>query len=443
MRSSIVSVDLERARKRSWPGRLALLMFIAWFWAILRYTYVFQISPVYDYAGLRLHEHPAWVDYTMFLLTLVVGSALPMSGKRASDWAVVLLFMSLVVPVTSLWPVMLDLEPFTLVAWGVLLVLGFAALAISATWIRIPVRGPDRVPCSPSLFWGMVGVALLLGICGEMYLMGWRLNLDWASQYDRRMESREVVPDGSAMAYMQVILRSILIPLGAIGLFAFKRWLLAVPLLVAVVAMFSLDGSKAVLFIPTAIGLVCAVMHVPESRRVFCFAACFPLVVTAAAMEFHLLGSDWLNATFVRRVFAIPAQLTWAHFDWLFNEGPRWFAGCQLGAFWGTRDDVASPRLVGLVYMNNIETNANANIWASGAIELGALGVIITGLIAGCILAYINTVRSHASPVVRVLGAVLCGYIWTQQALHTSLLSSGIALFCVLLLVIPELEEGK
>jgi hypothetical protein len=245
------------------------------------------------------------------------------------------------------------------------------------------------------------------------------------------------------MAYALAVLNLFLVPLGALGLFAFKRWLLAAPLLLAVAATFSLEGSKTVLFIPITIGLVAALMQVPASRRILFFAACFPLVVTLAALEVHFMGSDWLNVLFVRRLFAIPAQLTWAHFALLFHEGPRWFAGCRLGALWGTSEQLTSPRLVGLVYMNNVETNANANIWASGAIELGVPGVILAGLVAGCILAYINTVRSRANLVLRVAGAIMCGFIWTQQALHTSLLSSGIALFCVLLLVVPELAKGK
>ncbi|MGA2442889.1 MAG: hypothetical protein ABSH08_18200, partial [Tepidisphaeraceae bacterium] len=78
-----------------------------------------------------------------------------------------------------------------------------------------------------------------------------------------------------------------------------------------------------------------------------------------------------------------------------------------------------------------------------GAIELGIPGIIAAGLIAGCILAYINTVRSHANLALRVLCAVLCGCTWTQQALHTTLLSSGIALFCVLLLVVPKIQKHQ
>jgi hypothetical protein len=418
-------------------------MCIAWFWAILRYTYEAQISPVYEYAGLRVHEHPLWVDFSLLVLTLAVGAALPLSGKRASDWAVMLLFMSLVVPVTSLWPVMLDLEPGTLIGWGILLVAGFVVLALSASWVRVPVRGFDLLPGSTKLFWPLIGLALLLGTCGVMQLTGWRLHLDWESQYERRLETRDVVRDGTAIAYLLAVLKSFLLPLGAVGFFAFKRRLLVLPVLLTVLAIFSLDGSKAVLFTPLALGLISIVMHAAESRRIPWFAACFPIVATAAALESEWLGSDWLDAIFVRRVFVLPAELTWAHFDWLFSEGPRWFAGSRLGGFWGTSGEEASPMLIGWTYLNNADSNANANIWASGAVELGVPGVIMAGLLAGCILGYINTVRGGANTSLRALGAIWCGFIWTQQALHTSLISSGLAFFCILLLVAPELDQGK
>jgi hypothetical protein len=94
-----------------------------------------------------------------------------------------------------------------------------------------------------------------------------------------------------------------------------------------------------------------------------------------------------------------------------------------------------TPRLIGLLYFDNVELNANANIFASAFVELGGIGMLLASAGAGIVLGLFRGAPGVGTTRLAALGAVWCCCIWSQQALHTSLLSGGVILFAILVLL--------
>jgi len=82
--------------------------------------------------------------------------------------------------------------------------------------------------------------------------------------------------------------------------------------------------------------------------------------------------------------------------------------------------------VIGNAYSGNPATNANTNLMMFGWVWSGWVGGLIVASCAGLVLRVFQCVPNAKYPYLGSLMACGTMFIWSEQFLHTSLLSSGV-----------------
>src|SRR5690242_5805050 len=91
---------------------LSIVLFIV-FKIILDYTFVHSVSPLYAYAGLVTDINPVKLILS-YVVLLLLALLLPTGNRRPSDFALIILFMFIIIPILSLWGLQNEASEFVL-----------------------------------------------------------------------------------------------------------------------------------------------------------------------------------------------------------------------------------------------------------------------------------------------------------------------------------------
>ena len=129
-----------------------------------------------------------------------------------------------------------------------------------------------------------------------------------------------------------------------------------------------------------------------------------------AVIEFKITGSVALLDYIIRRSFVVPGDLS--SFYWEYIPGPSGLKNITFE--------------VGEAHSGNPATNANTNFMMFGWVWSGWFGGFIVAAVAGLLLSVFKCVPNVKYPYLGSLMASASMLIWSEQFLHTSLLSSGV-----------------
>ena len=148
-----------------------------------------------------------------------------------------------------------------------------------------------------------------------------------------------------------------------------------------------------------------------------------------------------IPAIFLERTLLLPAQLTVYYFQHAHENPPLLFRDMNIINAIGIRNPLgaAVPQMIGSVFFNNDQENANANLWAHGQVELPFAGPLIATVVAAMLLRLLDgIVADKGTDEVRFLGVALCGswaITWCNCAIQTSIITNGIAPAMLFLLI--------
>jgi hypothetical protein len=227
-----------------------------------------------------------------------------------------------------------------------------------------------------------------------------------------------------------------LVPIGLVlGAYYRKRIFLPLTLLIAI-AVFSFDGTKATLLIPAALVAILALLQTKRRSTVWIGAAASCLVLAAIA-EFHMIDSDLLANFLVRRQFIFPGVLTHYYWDFFSSHPHVLMSDSFLSWLIEPRYEMNVSRLMGGELFGNFDCNANANLWASGFAHFGYPGVFGVSVVAACLMWPVDRLGASGRFVMACVVAAEMAFVWTNGALHTSLLSNGLAATLLFLYFFP------
>jgi hypothetical protein len=160
-------------------------------------------------------------------------------------------------------------------------------------------------------------------------------------------------------------------------------------------------------------------------------------LVSSAIAEFLLLDSDLLANFLVRRQFVFPGVLT--HYYWeFFSSHPHvLMSDSFLSWLIEPRYEMNVSRLMGGELFGSFDCNANANLWASGFAHFGYPGVFGVSIVAACLMWPVDRLADSGRFVMASIFAAEMAFVWTNGALHTSLLSNGLAVTLLFLYFFP------
>lgn len=154
-----------------------------------------------------------------------------------------------------------------------------------------------------------------------------------------------------------------------------------------------------------------------------------------------ILDAVWLNGwatgLILRRVFLIPSQANYFYYNF-FSENPKVFwtdsKWLFLDKIIGYPYDMPIPRIIGHIYFNDSDTNANTGWLGAGYAHAGFIGMAIYAIIIGLILKFLNyRANDLGKEFILVSFFPYISVIFYSGDLKTAFLTHGLALYLILL----------
>lgn len=418
-----------------WSRPLVLLVAASAYWLVQFVIYVVWIAPRYGFLAMGWgHPDPLAVAIC-FALAVLTALALPRSIASPATLITWAFWAAVIVPASYIPHVSGHLGPLASV--------GVTVMAAVALLIMAGIAGRVRrlrIP-QPPFGWPLaVTVLLVAAVALNLYIFWWvgyRFSLlGVGDAFNARLafrQQRESLPTfvGYAIPWASVAVNPLVL---AIGLY--RRWYLrvGVPVALATVGLYAIDGQKLVLFTPLFVVAVFLIFNL--RGRITPWAAMGGLAaVNAVAAVLAPVADGMILETVVRRIQMIPGQLVGGYVEF-YSQNP--FTYLQQSRFFNSGTLAEEPSyVIGRFLFQSTTQNANANFMGDGYASLGVAGVLLFAVVAGCVLGLIDSLSARHKPSLAIAAAASLAITLTNSPLQTALLTGGVALFCVLLALLP------
>ncbi len=395
------------------------------------------ISPIFSYNGLTYQPLPSWVWSYSIILSLAPLHWMPLNFSRPSDFTSWILYLTVVLPANFVSFMVSKLSPQIVVMLPLLLTSSFLLFEFVRTR-RWKIKIPDIAGTSILFSLFLPATTIILAVILFSHT-NFTLNISWDDIYVRRLDARNILSQ-TLLGYSEAVLASVLIPIGVIYGIQTKKWAYIAVSLFAVLTIFSLKGSKGLFVTPIVLIGIYKLSLAKRSDIGLKLLAWFNVWVYSALFEAFVLKSNIITLYTVRRMLIIPSQLTvyyWEYFRQNYLYGMQdsrlgWLIPMDLNY------SIPRARLIGLEFFGNIETNANANIWATGYADFGVLGMLLTSILAALILKILDNISIGDKFYFACVCSAFIGMVWSQGALYTSMISNGVLLLIFAVWLYPN-----
>lgn len=270
------------------------------------------------------------------------------------------------------------------------------------------------------LYYGLVAVIALAGLLAAT--RGINASFDWASMYDRRLEGRVKIEEGSLIGYLIVMSINGFAPfLGYVGALRNKLLLLISSLLFGVFS-FWLLGLKAP-FLMTLIFILMGAMTRRNKLQWLPIVVSYGIIFICllALGEYAIFGYSDTAETFIRRIFVLQGVLQAYFYDLIttFNLNDFLFG---LDKRYGS-----VTFFVGSKYLGDAETNANTNAFLFSFAHTGIIGYIGAVLFVGFFFSILDKFFYSFKRQDVFFVAAVYALLITEQAYTIAMVSSGVA----------------
>ncbi len=403
--------------------RALLLLLAAAYCLTLEYAYVEVVSPRYSYAGLRSTQLDFLQHAFSLGLVTLCASFVPIALTPSAVLCFVL-YVHLVIPLSFLTfhlDSLTEGESYFLP----LVVAGNFLLLCALTKYQKPiVMRPPRI--GPHFAIGLIVFLGLATIALRLYLFDhFDLNANLYDVYDRRLAGRQVVGTRNVSAYV-ISIGTTVAGLAMIAVGAVRRihslWILGV---IIYLLAFITIGSKAALFFPPALFTALFLLKSAPKHFMHVLLACLSLLNIVAVFEVQWLGTYVVSGMLVRRELTVPGAITVGYYDF-FSSNPKYFySDSVLRWFADSPYAVSKSFLIGRYATGNPETNANANLWASGYADAGFAGMLVATYITSLIARILNGMKGQLGIAIPVLAALAIGFKLSQSPIERALVGHG------------------
>lgn len=418
--------------------RFGLILSSIIYTLVLFFSYENVISPYFSYIGYKYHEYELFWLIAFFVVTVIPSLWLPIHVKRPSQILYWFLYIFVVVPI-GIVPFLAGIKEYNkLLLFLVYIVTIFFCLRF--VW-EIELK-TFKLPEIPSLiFWSVFLFVCIIFFVFIVSFFGFEIQyVSFREVYDVREAYREsyLFSHNNFIAYIigwqanamnpfliAYGLREKKIPLLGFGVF-FQAFI------------YSITGFKSVIMSPLIIIIVfiCIKFH----KRNFGLAIMFFTISMVSLVTFIDLrnNSIILSSLFVRRLIMTPGLLSGYYFDFFSSQPKVMLSNSILKWFMVYPYDFSPPRMIGLVYMGNYLTSANANLWADAFAHFGYIGIFVFTVILGVLMWLYDSLVRDDDLILSSMTIVVPSIVLTNSGLLTSLLTHGFGAVYVLLFCMPR-----
>jgi len=246
------------------------------------------------------------------------------------------------------------------------------------------------------------GLAIVISLLFVGFLIFWfsmsgaKLNFDISKVYEYREANAELTAQGVLAYTNNWTFQVFSIYLICFALY-FRRYFVFCILLAVQVFFFAVSAHKSVLFLPLLV--VSVWFYFRRSDSLLIIPAAFVFLISLSMFTFLALDDLWLTSLLSRRVFFMPASLSFAYFDFFStNAHTYWANSVMSGFFVYPYGDVGIPYVIG-DYLGYPQMGANNGFVSSGFAHAGIFGVFFYATLIGLLLRVINDISQGLMPV--------------------------------------------
>lgn len=426
------SEQFEKNESKSISG-LRYIISVIIFRILIDYSYIFFVHVYFAYSGFELNFSPVKYLESWIILIMVI-SIDPKCLNKVSDFIIVLITVTFLVPLLSYYAIT---DADRSVIYTILFQLLLTRLFVVGRPIKILSLSGGRKWSPLILFFFALSLTVYLAAVGGLR----NFNLNILLVYEFRESASQTLNDGILGHLVGGMTKG----LGP-ALLAFSVWSrnhkISIFLIGLYVLWFGITSHKSVIFIPLVIfGIY---VFFKNDVRLFRFPFMLILVTAIALMAFLAFDSILLGSLILRRVFFIPAELTFNYFDFFASNQFIYWSNSLLSDVLVYPYDLSFPELMG--NYTGRGGHANNSFFATSYMHAGFLGVIIYGIVFGIILKVIDSICYRSVPLwMGVAVVVIPLQIVIRSAdLFTSLSSHGLilALFALFFLAKKNSSYG-
>lgn len=338
---------------------------------LLDYIYITILSPIYGYSGFTYSFN--WTKYLLSWLILFAFSFLivkNMNSNRPSDMVITIISLMAFLPGTSYYALYPKASNIFFVYysfyWASLLSFNLI-IPNFKKWKVLPLY------ISKNFTILLLAVFSLTVLYVSWKYTGFRVTFNIFDVYGLREEAREFnMP--IVIKYLFSMSRAV-IPTLFLYMLSKKRYFFVVFLGIVQILIFSVDGSKSVLF-SLAFVIICYIVFTKNfSEKLSYYFVVLSLVAILEVL--FLKGHDITNFLFRRTMF-VPQQIAYQFFDFFSKNEFDYFRSGFLGRF-----GLESPyplhyqNIISGVYSGNYSGNSCNGLFGDAFANMGYIGLLV------------------------------------------------------------------
>lgn len=418
-------------------ARLGIFAGVGIYCLLFHRAYVSDISPLYGYMGMVYNPPPGAVRVLPWALALLPALWMPAAVRRPSHLFAWVIFVTVYLP--SLFVPFYARMTSTAETTSFLLALALS-FALISTCMSFPVLRLPRLAFPPSLFWPLLGVAVLLMNGYVLAVFGSHLRLvSLPDVYGQRAQAAAVAGSslvGFATSWLAYAVNPLLL---AWGLERRRPMALLIGGL-GQVYLYMTGGDKIfVLCIPA---LVLTWLVTRSRPRRFGPILIWSAVAGLAAGSAFML-SDSAAGFFARvllvRTLSLPGLLS-AQYLAFFSSHPHTLLSHVRGVSSVLRYpyDTTVSSVIGQYFAGDQGPNANAHFWvADGVAGFGVAGIFLVTPVVMAVLWLLDSAPLARNRQVAILMCVAHAAHLANASVFTSFFGGGILLTAALLYFLP------
>ncbi|MDD5606518.1 MAG: oligosaccharide repeat unit polymerase [Candidatus Pacebacteria bacterium] len=418
----------EKIRFLIKKSTVSAFLFVFLYKISLDLVYYFVISQVWSYARFELHLNSLKLVES-YLLLFIIFILMPKSKEKLSNVMVWLLVLLSYVPMLVLFAFMDQLRVYMYAVTGFWMLV-FLLLKLPTVFLS-PLKKIQSKTIRYSIFVGLSGIVFFI-----IYkYLGLSFSFDLTKVYDIRAEYVAVgVPFAS---YLFNWLAYIINPIFFALFLAKKKWVLVGLIVFLQALLFSVTGLKAFLFV---LPFVLVLMWIVARKNPLAWIALGLMGgILLGMVSYWVIDDLWTTSLFARRALLVPAQLSFFYYDFFSENGPTFLS--QHRVFRNFIDypyHLNPPHLIGEVYFNSPETNANNGVYADAYMNFGFIGFALWAFLLTIILKLVDSFSRHQKITVTIAAIAMPSLFLTNSAFLTCLITHGLLLSLIILYLLPK-----
>ena len=402
-------------------NKLFLIFWIFAFKFSIDYSYIQFVSPLFSYAGM-INDLNIYKLFEGWIIVLIMALASPYKIRKPSEFFIIFSMVIFYIPIVSFYSLSNQSSYYFYI---IISTWFFSTWSLGKSNFFIPTLIIGEKKFILFLFFFVFFLTLFI-----TYLVGFsNINFDLTKEYQFRPIISEKL-SGYGLPYFTAWMPAFLGPLILSISLIKRRYFLFIFITLMHIFWFGITSHKTPMFIPF---LVLGIWYWFKKRNESWFIPMGAAILMLSTLFIYFLYDFGLPASLMnRRVFMIPAKLTFDYYVFFENNNLLW-SNSFLSNFLNYPYEDAYPHIIG--NFNGTGDYANVGFVATGFMHAGLLGLFLYVLIYTIILKIVDSISLNNLPTWFAICCLVMpiNIIITSGDLLTAMLTHGLVVAIFLL----------